>query len=74
MDVQMPVMGGREAARAIRASKLPHVREIPIAAMTADAFTEDIQSCRQAGMDAHIAKPIRMEMVCKVIRELWKPR
>ena len=74
MDVQMPVMGGREAARAILASKLPHVREIPIAAMTADAFAGDIQSCRQAGMDAHIAKPIRMEMVCKVIRELWKPR
>ena len=57
MDVQMPVMNGYEAARAIRASGTPNA-DIPIIAMTANAFSEDIRSAEEAGMNAHIAKPI----------------
>ena len=57
MDIQMPVMNGYEAARAIRASGTPNA-DIPIIAMTANAFSEDIRSAEEAGMNAHIAKPI----------------
>ncbi|WP_125142374.1 hybrid sensor histidine kinase/response regulator [Clostridium transplantifaecale] len=67
MDIQMPVMDGREAAMAIRSFRDKKKREIPIIAMTADAFAEDIQSCLEAGMNAHIAKPIDMK---KLLREL----
>nr|WP_308625439.1 PAS domain-containing protein [uncultured Eisenbergiella sp.] len=58
MDVQMPGMNGYEAARAIRRLGRPDARTIPIIAMTANAFTEDIQSALAAGMNAHVAKPI----------------
>ena len=58
MDVQMPVMNGYEATAAIRALPDPELAGIPIIAMTANAFAEDIQAAREAGMDAHIAKPI----------------
>lgn len=58
MDVQMPVMNGYEATKAIRALKNKALAEIPIIAMTANAFVEDIQAAHDAGMDGHIAKPI----------------
>lgn len=58
MDVQMPVMGGYEATRAIRASSHPDARSIPILAMTANAFNEDIAAALEAGMNDHISKPI----------------
>lgn len=58
MDVQMPVMNGLDATRAIRRSESPIARTIPIIAMTANAFSEDVQRCLASGMDAHIAKPI----------------
>ena len=70
MDVQMPVMNGYEAARAIRMGKHPCAETIPIVAMTANAFDEDIKKSKEAGMDAHIAKPIDMELLKKVIVEL----
>ena len=70
MDVQMPVMNGREAAKELRASTRRDLRQIPIAAMTADAFAEDVQSCIDAGMDAHIAKPLEMEKALATIRLL----
>lgn len=60
MDVQMPVMDGREATRIIRKSQKPYVRSIPIIAMTADAFVEDMAACLEAGMNAHVAKPVDM--------------
>lgn len=69
MDVQMPVMNGKDATRAIRASALPHVRSIPVIAMTADAFAEDVTSCLEAGMDGHIAKPVDMD---KLFQEIDK--
>ena len=58
MDVQMPVMNGYEATRAIRSMPDPELAEIPIIAMTANAFQEDIQAAHSAGMDGHIAKPL----------------
>lgn len=58
MDVQMPIMDGYEATRLIRKSNHAQAKEIPIIAMTADAFTEDISKALSAGMNAHIAKPI----------------
>ena len=58
MDIQMPVMNGYEAARAIRESGRPQARQIPIIAMTANAFAEDVQKSISAGMDAHLAKPV----------------
>jgi len=61
MDIQMPVMDGYEATLEIRASDLPAARKIPIVAMTANAFSEDIAHCRAVGMDDHVAKPIDLD-------------
>jgi CheY-like chemotaxis protein len=58
MDIQMPVMNGYEATKAIRALKRPDAQTIPIIAMTADAFSEAIRKCGEAGMNGHIAKPL----------------
>lgn len=63
MDVQMPVMDGLEAARAIRSGENPLGKTIPILAMTANAFSEDIQNSLAAGMDAHISKPIDIQVL-----------
>ena len=74
MDIQMPVMNGREAARRIRKSQKEAIRDIPIFAMTADAFAEDIQKCRAAGMDGHIAKPVNMKQVLEVLRNIKREK
>ena len=71
MDIQMPQMNGREATRCLRASTNPYVRDIPVVAMTADAFAEDIHACEEAGMDGHISKPIDM---ARVLRYLSKAK
>ena len=63
MDIQMPVMNGYEAARAIRETDRKDAGSIPIIAMTANAFAEDIQAAMDAGMTAHIAKPIDVGML-----------
>jgi CheY-like chemotaxis protein len=65
MDVQMPTVDGYEATRLIRYSGLARAEEIPIVAMTANVFREDIENCLEAGMDDHIGKPINMEEVLK---------
>ncbi|MDD6050830.1 MAG: ATP-binding protein [Clostridiales bacterium] len=70
LDVQMPVMNGYEAARAIRASGHSGAQTIPIIAMTANAFTEDVQSALDAGMNAHVSKPIELETLRKTIRDI----
>lgn len=67
MDVQMPIMNGYEATEQIRNSKNPLGRTIPIIAMTANAFQEDRERSVQAGMDAHISKPIDMKVLCDVM-------
>ena len=74
MDVQMPILDGREATKELRASKREDLRGIPIIAMTADAFAEDVQMCLDAGMDAHVAKPIEIEKVLAAIRLLLSRR
>lgn len=63
MDVQMPMMNGREATTIIRQSERAYVRNIPIAAMTADAFEEDVQACLDCGMNGHISKPVNIQKV-----------
>ena len=70
MDIQMPVMNGLEAARAIRRLNDPWQKSIPIVAMTADAFSENVAECLAAGMNGHIAKPIDIKLVIKEIRKI----
>jgi signal transduction histidine kinase/DNA-binding response OmpR family regulator len=65
MDVQMPEMDGYEATRRIRASGAPRAKDIPIVAMTANVFREDIERCLTAGMNDHVGKPLDMETVLK---------
>lgn len=70
MDIQMPEMNGLDATRAIRALEDPWASSIPIVAMTADAFAENVTECLQAGMNGHIAKPIDIKLVLKVIQKI----
>ena len=70
MDVQMPVMNGYEAARAIRALPDPELSSVPIIAMTANAFSEDVQNAKDAGMNAHIAKPLDVPKMMKTLTEV----
>ena len=70
MDVQMPVMNGYEATKAIRRSSHELAKTIPIIAMTANAFSEDIQHSLAAGMNAHVSKPIEMKVLEKTIRSI----
>lgn len=70
MDVQMPVMNGYEATKAIRRSSHELAKTIPIIAMTANAFTEDIQHSLAAGMNAHVSKPVEMKVLEKTIRSI----
>jgi signal transduction histidine kinase/DNA-binding response OmpR family regulator len=69
MDIQMPIMNGYEAATAIRAIEREDAKRIPIIAMTADAFAEDVKKALEAGMDGHIAKPIDIEKLEKTVEE-----
>ena len=70
MDIQMPVMNGYEAARAIRGLDRPDAKTIPIVAMTANAFAEDVQNSMESGMNAHLAKPINMAVLKSVLEQL----
>lgn len=71
MDIRMPVMSGYEAAAAIRSSSRPD-KDIPIIAMTADAFSEDVKKCLDAGMNAHTAKPIDVNAVAMLLKKYIK--
>ncbi|MCR2046249.1 response regulator [Acetatifactor muris] len=68
MDIQMPVMNGYEAAKAIRASGREDLAKIPIIAMTADAFADDIRKAEEAGMNGHISKPVDIEKLEEALR------
>ena len=70
MDVQMPVMNGLDATRAIRRSENSLGRTIPIIAMTANAFSEDVQNCLNAGMDAHVSKPLDIPTLERTIKSV----
>ena len=73
MDIQMPTMDGLEATRSIRALPDPWAKRIPIVAMTANAFREDVENCMAAGMNAHVAKPLDMPQVMKEL-DKWLKR
>ena len=72
MDMQMPVMNGLEAAAAIRALPYPEASRIPILALTANAYQEDIRRCLDAGMNAHLAKPLNMDTVLRTLMRYLK--
>jgi len=73
MDVQMPEMDGYEATQRIRALDIPSAKNIPIVAMTANVFREDIEKCLEAGMNDHIGKPLDFDMVLKKLRTYLPP-
>ena len=76
MDIQMPVMNGYEAAKRIRESGMERIGELPIIAMTADAFAEDVKRARLSGMDGHLAKPITIDQLRRALSRCaaWKER
>ena len=69
MDIQMPLMDGFDATKAIRAMDSPCAKTVPIVAMTANAFKEDVEKCRECGMDDHIAKPVDLDLLFAKIRK-----
>ena len=71
-DIKMPVMNGLEATKAIRRLDSEYARSVPIIAMSADAFSENVTECLQAGMNGHIAKPIDLKLVLNEIRKINK--
>ncbi len=73
MDIRMPVLNGYEATRAIRVLSRPDAKTIPILAMSADAFSEDVQHCLDCGMNGHTAKPIDVDEVARLLREHMAP-
>ena len=70
MDIRMPVMDCLEAAATIRALDRPDAKKIPIIALTANAFDEDVQRSLQAGMNAHLTKPVEPEVLYRTLDEL----
>ena len=73
MDIRMPIMDGLKATEAIRALDRPDAKKVPIIAMTANAFDEDVQRSLQAGMNAHLSKPVEPEHLFKTLQELIEP-
>ena len=73
MDMRMPVMDGLTAARTIRALDRPDAKTVPIIALTANAFEEDVQSVLQAGMNAHLAKPVDTDKLFEILYKLTSP-
>jgi CheY-like chemotaxis protein len=74
MDIQMPEMDGYTATKRIRESGADRAGEIPIVAMTANVFKEDIEKCLEAGMNAHVGKPLEMEEVIAALTKYLKKR
>ena len=72
MDIQMPVMNGYEATRAIRQLEDKHLADVPIIAMTANAFQEDKEKALSEGMDGHVAKPLKVEVLLQAMQEALK--
>ena len=74
MDIQMPVMDGLEATKAIRESDHPEAKTVQIIAQTADAFNEDVIRVINAGMNAHVAKPMNQEQLVKELRKAFSKK
>ena len=74
MDIMMPVMGGLEATRKIRTLNRPDAATIPIVAMTANAFSDDIRRSREAGMNEHLSKPLEMEKIIRTAARYCRKR
>ena len=74
MDMRMPEMDGLEATRAIRAMDREDARQIPIIALTANAFDEDVQRSMQAGLNAHLSKPVEPDALFKTLESLIRPK
>ena len=74
MDIQMPVMDGYEATRAIRALNRRELAEIPIVALTSNAFREDVEAAREAGMAAHLEKPVDVRRLFSTLRGVLEGR
>jgi CheY-like chemotaxis protein len=74
MDIRMPVMDGYEATKALRALERKDAKEIPIIAMTADAFADDVSKCLACGMNAHIAKPIQPDLLFATLEKQLTPK
>ena len=74
MDIKMPVMDGLEAARAIRRLRRKDVKSLPIVAMSANAFAEDVNKSKAAGMNEHLAKPIDLEKLLAVMQRYWQEK
>ncbi len=72
MDIQMPVMNGYEASRAIRTLPSDYARSVPILAMTANAFAEDVAAAKNAGMNEHIAKPLDLNQLLRALKKWLK--
>jgi len=72
MDVQMPEMDGYEATRIIRTLDTPRAERIPIIAMTANVFREDVEKCLEAGMNGHVGKPFNMDDILGQLRQYIK--
>lgn len=73
MDIQMPKMNGYDATRAIRTMNRNYCRQIPIIAMTANAFAEDVHAAKTVGMNEHIAKPLELKTLAKTLNR-WLPK
>jgi CheY-like chemotaxis protein len=73
MDLQMPKMCGLKATRAIRALNTPKAASIPIIALTANVFMEDVENCLEAGMNAHVGKPVVLDAVLEQLRKYLRP-
>ena len=72
MDMRMPEMDGLEATRAIRAMERVDAKSIPVIALTANAFDEDVQRSMQAGLNAHLSKPVQPELLFETLESLIK--
>ena len=72
MDIQMPVMNGYEATRAIRSLDKEYAKNIPIIAMTANVFQDDIMKAIESGMNEHVTKPVDMKLVCRILQKWLK--
>ena len=69
MDIMMPVMDGLTATKEIRSLSRPDAASVPIIALTANAFTENIRKCREAGMNDHIAKPLDINRIYRILAQ-----